>query len=136
MRLLLSLGSNLPHPKAEEILYAVREEMAFCWSSEIFSSIYRTPAIGEKEGFYYNCVASVVTSHSVSEVQKLLKNIELLYGRNEECRKKGIVPVDIDIVCCDTEVFRLKDLNSSYVQIGLKELLNSGICIWEDYLIN
>lgn len=134
MKLLLSLGSNLQYPKAEENLIAVREEMACFWSSEVYSGIYRTLAVGEGKGYYYNCVASVSTSHSLIDIRKLLKNIELLYGRTDDCRSLGRVPIDIDIVCSDTEVFRIQDLSRSYVQIGLNELIKRGERCWEGYL--
>ena len=54
-----------------------------------------------------------------------LKDIEREAGRTPEEKKQEIVRLDIDLLSCDSRVYKPEDLKRDYIIRGLKEL-NDG----------
>ncbi|MDE7420649.1 MAG: 2-amino-4-hydroxy-6-hydroxymethyldihydropteridine diphosphokinase [Muribaculaceae bacterium] len=82
------------------------------------SSIYATPDChgGVKE--YFNAVAIGTTNESPENLEQLCKQYELSCGRNDEMRKSGNVPIDIDLVVYGDKVIRPNDFKREFFRIG------------------
>jgi len=91
----------------------------------VCSGIYTTPAEGNSIGEYTNAVVSGTTEMDYDSLVVLTKALELEFGRDDICRSKGLVPLDVDIVVWDGEVKRPRDYRSSYFRIGISRLLDS-----------
>lgn len=119
----LGLGSNTTNGKAllEKV---VSELIPKCREIEV-SSIYPTPVYGEKKvdtNDYHNCVAQGITPLSFEEFTAFCKELESKYGRDEQARQQGIVPVDIDVICFNKSIIRHKEISAPYMQLGFQEL--------------
>ena len=116
----LSLGSNCDDrarnvEKASEWLPEVIE-------SCICSHIYETPEIHGIGTPYYNAVVRGETKLDISELNRMLKEYEVLSGRDLSARERGEVPIDIDIVIWNKEIVRPKDYFHTFFQIGYSEI--------------
>ena len=82
------------------------------------SHIYATPDChgGVKE--YLNAVACGSTFSSPQDLEQLCKRYEAACGRDEEMRKNGNVPIDIDLVIFDNRVLRPNDFKREFFKIG------------------
>lgn len=114
----LSLGSNVD---AREVFVAD----AIRWLKGVMrvdgcSAIYSTEECHGCDRIYSNSVVSGEIACSVGDFNILLKSYELSMGRDEEARKKGDVPVDLDIVIADDTVLRPKDFSRRFFQIGFE----------------
>ena len=69
-----------------------------------------------------NQVARFTTDCQEEEVAARLKAIEREAGRKPDEKKREIVRLDIDVLSCDTLVYKPDDLKRDYVVRGLKEL--------------
>ncbi len=113
---IFSLGSN-----CGDRLINVSEGLK--WLSQYLSdfkhsSIYATPDChgGFKE--YFNVVASGTTKLSSAGLELLCKQYELACGRDQEKRKSGDVPIDIDLVIFNGQVLRPNDFKREFFKIG------------------
>ena len=86
------------------------------------SAIYETPCMGKEGAPYMNSVASGIYSGSLSSFSEILKERERISGRDEACRQKGDVPIDIDIVICDGKVLKEWDFRQKFFRTGYEEL--------------
>lgn len=122
MQAILVLGSNSGNrtKTIEDALAAIRKEADVLK----MSIIYESPDCLGKDKPYLNTVISVETPYSESEFNNRLKTIEFIFGRNQEARNRGDVPLDIDIVIWDGKIRRPLDYRSQYFQKGYK-LLNT-----------
>lgn len=68
---------------------------------------------------YMNAVLELESALDEEEINSRCKEYERNCGRDQECRKRGEVPVDIDVVVYGEEVRRLMDYNSAYFKKGL-----------------
>ena len=73
-------------------------------------------------GLFSNQVARFTSDCQVEEVAARLKAIEREAGRKPDEKKREIVRLDIDVLSCDTLVYKPDDLKRDYVVRGLKEL--------------
>lgn len=116
----LSLGSNV----------ADRDNLvadAISWLEEVMtlarrSTIYSTEECHGKGCIYSNSVVCGEIKHTVEEFDNILKTYEQSCGRNEEARRRGDVPIDIDIVIADGTVVRPKDFSRQFFRIGFDML--------------
>lgn len=121
-KVVLSIGSN----------YSDREKNvaeALAWLGSILegmkrSSIYETPDVAGHSANYFNAVAMGETSLSIEALDLSLKDYELRQGRDAEARRKGHVPVDIDIVIWNGEIKRPRDFRHDFFRIGFREIRN------------
>lgn len=82
------------------------------------SEIYETPCALREGPNYANSVVSGIYIGSLSSFEEKLKNYEISKGRDEACRKKGDVPVDIDVVIADGKILKPWDYKQKFFQIG------------------
>lgn len=88
------------------------------------SQIYETPAVGKISRPYLNAVAEGIFENEILVLNRLLKEQEKEMGRDEECRKREDVPIDIDIVIADEVVIKPWDYNQRFFRIGFDEIIN------------
>ena len=98
------------------------------WLSRILSdfkksAIYETPCALAEGSHYLNCVVCGKWNGGIDELEHSLKDYERRKGRDEACRKRGDVPVDIDVVICDGEIIKEWDYRQKFFQIGFGEII-------------
>lgn len=112
----ISVGSNVPDRVSQV------EEVLAWFKREFFrvkvSSVYETPDYSGKNIIYANAVLTAETSWDKDSVEEFLHLKEATQGRTDECRRHGIVPVDLDLVIYNGEVLRPHELNREYFSIG------------------
>ena len=120
---ILSVGSNRSYEDAatavEWLLTKLEDAKA--------SSLYSTPAVQGYGRPYVNAVVAGKTALNADELNHSLKQYELQCGRDDQARRDGIVPVDIDIVVWNGEVIRTWDFRQNFFKIGYSELSGSVI---------
>lgn len=88
------------------------------------SHIYETPALNDVDNSYLNGVVKGGIQFEYDELKLKFKQYEKDCGRTPDSKKKGVIPIDIDIVIWNDEILKNQDFNQSYFQIGWK-CLNS-----------
>lgn len=121
IHLVLSVGSNCSDREVEKALVWLKGNLDKFKSSRL----YTTPPVQGRGKPYVNAVAEGFADIDIDKFNILLKEFEKDAGRNELCRQKGIVPIDIDIVKCDDQILRPKDYLQKFFQIGYLELTGS-----------
>lgn len=71
---------------------------------------------------FTNQVARFRSDCPAEEVNALLKAIEREAGRKPEEKVREIIRLDIDLLACDTTVFKPEDMQREYVRRGLSQL--------------
>lgn len=116
----LSIGSNMS-PRKERVAAAL-SRMCGVLDDAAVSDIYETPEIYGTGRPYMNAVIAGKTNLTADELKSLTKHIELVSGRDAAARKRGDVPVDIDIVIWNGEVARPNDYRQTFFKIGAEML--------------
>lgn len=116
----LSVGSNC----GSENVRTACEWLGKILDKPELSGLYQTPAVNGGMRDYVNAVVSGQTDLTVDALNARLKEYELMCGRDENSRRSGIVPVDIDIVIVDGKVIREWDFRQSFFRIGYSELFS------------
>lgn len=122
-KFVLSIGSNV-HDKRERVADAIDFISGIC---EVVSrsEIYDTPECHGMDYIYSNAVVMVRTEMIQDRFDALLKEYEKNSGRDDEARRLGNVPVDIDIVLINDTIVRPRDYNRSFFIKGYEQL--SGV---------
>lgn len=107
-------------------------EKAVKWLSSILSDFevspfYRTLPVNGGSKDYINAVARGYTDMCQDAFNERIKRFEILSGRDDTCRERGLVPIDIDIVICNGEVVREWDFRQKFFQKGFLELPGSPV---------
>jgi len=114
-RYIISLGSNIPSGKEEvERAIARLDELG-----EIFAATptYTTPdAYHPENAPYTNAIAIVGSEKNSEDLNRWLKAYEASRGRVPKGKQ---IPIDLDLVCCGSEILRPKDYNAPYFVSGL-----------------
>ena len=74
---------------------------------------------------FSNPVACFTSPRTVSQVRERLKKIERDHGRTPDDKARGIVKIDIDLLCYDGEVLKPQDWQRGDVCEGVAELASS-----------
>lgn len=123
-QVVLSLGSNVP--ARHEMLMA-----ALVWLREHgldgmrCSALYTTPALHPGKPDYMNAVVAGTTALQPDELRAALKRYEAACGRNDDTRRCGLVPIDVDIVMWNGAVLRNQDFQQQFFQIGWTQINDS-----------
>lgn len=88
------------------------------------SSIYSTGDCHGGPRDYHNAVVKGKTEYSPEKLDILCKEYERCHGRSDDARKRGDVPVDIDVVEYDGEILRPKDYYRKFFRLGYQQLQN------------
>ena len=132
--ILLSLASN---HEQEKNLVEGREALAQVLVSPDYTPAIWTEPYGKKQqssshlspltshpSKYLNQLVSAQTSLDCDELNLKLKEIEKAQGRDDEARRQGLVPIDLDLLLYDQQRFHLRDWQRPYIQQLLPELSN------------
>jgi 2-amino-4-hydroxy-6-hydroxymethyldihydropteridine diphosphokinase len=71
---------------------------------------------------FLNLVAVIYTELEVDAFKAILKKIEKKMGRNPDDDEEGVVPIDLDLIEWNDEVYKPQDLVRPYVVAGMDEL--------------
>ncbi len=94
----LSLGSNI---QRHQHIGNALDSLAESFGEMIISSVYESVAVGFEGDSFYNLVVGIHTEMGVSEISKLLKQIEDQNGRDRTAPRFGPRSLDIDILTVD-----------------------------------
>lgn len=121
-QVLLSLGSNLAWDEAVRMLEGVCVPLSRLCPGMRFSSVYATRAEGHSTGTYANCMAVGDCPDDLATLEGACKRLEAELGRTDEARRRGLVPIDIDVVRYGSEIVRPANYTYTYMRRGLEEL--------------
>lgn len=124
MTAILTIGSNCGD--REEFLAKSLEYLGKICKIITSSSIYESPDYLGSGSKYLNSVVMIETDLEESSLNNYLKIIERECGRNDETRRRGEVPADIDIVIWNGEVRKPKDFCSTYFKRGFGEVCETN----------
>lgn len=71
---------------------------------------------------FTNQLAVIETTVPLIVARSLLKSIERQLGRNDEDVNRGIVKLDLDLLCADGQVLRPHDWERDYYRSAREEL--------------
>lgn len=116
----ISIGSN---EQRKDNLELARRRLSEIFPGIRFSAEEETePLFFSRPNLFSNQVARFVSDWQVGEVTARLKSIEQEAGRTSEEKKQEIVRLDIDLLVCDSVIYKPEDLKRDYIARGLKEL--------------
>ena len=119
----ICIGSNV---NRKENLALARKRLSELFPHIRFSAEADTePLFFRRQALFANQVARFTSDSDAGEVILHLKDIEREAGRTPEEKKQEIVRLDIDLLSCDSRVYKPEDLKRDYIIRGLKEL-NDG----------
>ncbi|MDE6268649.1 MAG: 2-amino-4-hydroxy-6-hydroxymethyldihydropteridine diphosphokinase [Muribaculaceae bacterium] len=119
---MIGLGSNVAGQRRRAIEEAL-EWLRQTGRNMVTSDIYETKPWGNPESChsYRNAVAKLETPLALETLNELLKKYETEHGRDDEARRSGLVPIDLDIVIWDGKALRPNEMNRDYFTIGFKQ---------------
>lgn len=113
---LLCMGSNLDallHLKnAEDALQRLFPDIE--WGGIVET----VPEKIENPQPFLNRAARFRTSLPMTEVRNILKQIEQTNGRTPDSKKKGRIPLDIDLLSYDQQILKPEDWQKEYVRLA------------------
>ena len=111
----IGLGSN---ERTAARLLAAQSDLRRSFPGIVFSRLVWTAPVGfDSPRMFYNQVACFTTPLTVSQVRERLKKIERDHGRTPDDKARGIVKIDIDLLCYDGEVLKPQDWQLSLIHI-------------------
>lgn len=88
------------------------------------SDIYETPELYGTGTPYNNAVVEIITDMTIEELKEQTKIYEINAGRDCDCRRRGLVPIDVDIVIWNDDIIRPKDYMCEFFRIGYSSMRN------------
>ncbi|MDE5554605.1 MAG: 2-amino-4-hydroxy-6-hydroxymethyldihydropteridine diphosphokinase [Muribaculaceae bacterium] len=119
----LCLGSNVAD--REQIISRAIARLEILCDITLSSSIYEAPDDSGLGGPYLNVVMSVVPDLPYDEFRLRLKEMECEFGRNEQSKSIGYMPLDVDIIIWNGEIVDRYQYSREYFQKGFRELKSS-----------
>lgn len=92
---MLSLGSNV---EREKHIPEALAELEACFGPLVVSSIYESEAEGFDGEPFYNLAVRFKSELPAQEIAKILREVEIAHGRNENSRKFEPRKLDIDLI--------------------------------------
>lgn len=119
----LSLGSN-SGDRTRNLAAAIEALRPFVDGTPVLSPVIETPSITGFGAPYLNMAAQITTALEPHELNDILKHTERTLGRTPQSKQEHQVPIDIDIVLCDTLILRPADYHTPHFQLCLSHLQN------------
>lgn len=119
--LYISLGSNV---KREYHVKHGLTELAKTFGALTLSSLYDSKAVGFNGSDFFNMVVGVETDYSIEEVAKLLRKIEVAFGREPNAKKFSPRTLDLDVLLYDELII------DKPVQIPRNEITKNAFVLW------
>lgn len=122
VEVVVSIGSNCGDRRTNI-------EKAITWLKSqliepVCSDIYETPCALKRGASYLNAVVKGFYQGVGYDLDDILKMKEHEMGRTAECREKGEVPVDMDIVMENHEVVKEWDFKQKFFRMGYQQICN------------
>lgn len=118
----IGLGANCG--RRREAVGAALEWLSDILVDFVCSDIYETPAYGHPGApEYMNAVAKGIFRGETIALERMCKQYEADHGRDEEARRKSLVPIDIDIVFSCGNLLRPEDFRRSFFRIGYDDVM-------------
>ena len=116
-KVVIGLGSNW---NGEEQIKAADKLLKNYFNKISFSEgVYTEPIGMSQSNLFFNQVAIAYTSRSIEEVKIALKSMEKQLGRTPHSKQQGIIPIDIDLLQWNDQIFKPKDLEIAYIRQGI-----------------
>lgn len=115
----ICIGSNV---NRKENLALARKRLSELFRISVFCRSGHRAVVFRRQALFANQVARFTSDSDADEVILHLKDIEREAGRTPEEKKQEIVRLDIDLLSCDSRVYKPEDLKRDYIIRGLKEL--------------
>ena len=116
----ICIGSN--EHRQRNMAYA-RRRLSELFPGIRFSTEEETlPLQMQRQELFSNQVARFQSDTTPDAVKQQFKRIEQEAGRCPEEKAAGIVRLDIDLIACDTTVYKPEDLQREYIRRGIRQL--------------
>lgn len=116
----ICIGSN--EQRQRNMAYA-RRRLSELFPGIRFSTEEETlPLQMQRQELFSNQVARFQSDTTPDAVKQQFKRIEQEAGRCPEEKAVGIVRLDIDLIACDTTVYKPEDLQREYIRRGIRQL--------------
>ncbi|GGF69009.1 2-amino-4-hydroxy-6-hydroxymethyldihydropteridine diphosphokinase [Alteromonas lipolytica] len=94
----IGVGSNIDREFHTREAYRLLHQQ---FNNVVVSSVYECPAVGFEGPGFYNWVARVDTTLSLSAIHQLFKQLEAEYGRKDWHKQNCSRTMDLDLLCFD-----------------------------------
>lgn len=121
-KLYISIGTNLS--TAEQVLLWTKRKLSEAFRGEArYSTPVKTDPINfpSKEKFT-NQLVIIETDVPTAFAKPLLKSIERQLGRTDEDAARGVVRLDLDLLCMNGQILRPEEWELDYVKQACEEL--------------
>lgn len=116
----ISIGSN---EQRKANLALARKRLSDFFPGIRFSTEEETKSLYlHRSDLFSNQVARFMSDRQAGEVIARLKTIEQEAGRTSEEKEQEIVRLDIDLLACDSMIYKPEDWKRDYIVRGLQEL--------------
>lgn len=110
---LISIGSNCDR---ENNLILCRKLLNESFDNILYSQTLITMPYGKVyKNDFLNQLAVIETNENQEEINKKLKSIEKVIGRDRNDKISGYVKIDVDLVIWNNHVLKEEDMKRSYV---------------------
>lgn len=116
----ICIGSN--ECREQNLLLARRRLESFFPNISFSREEETKPLYMCRSALFSNQVARFASDSNADEVFSILKGIEKEAGRTVEEKAKEIIRLDIDLLACDGNIYRMDDWERDYVRHGLQQL--------------
>ena len=121
----MSVGSNFDREKNVAL---AQKRLLEHYPDVAFSPVMDTEGLGMKRPCrFFNLMARFSTCSSTHEITTVLKKIEQEAGRTSEEKAQEIIRLDLDLLVCDGEVLKPKDLERDFVRQGIGFLQSADL---------
>ena len=121
-KVIIGLGSNW---KSEvHIQQANRLLMDYFDEIHFSEAVYTEPIGVSQSDLFLNQVAIAYTSHSIAEIETVLKEMEKMLGRTSTSKQQGIIPIDLDLLQWNNQILKSDDLERDYIRNGIESIIH------------
>jgi 2-amino-4-hydroxy-6-hydroxymethyldihydropteridine diphosphokinase len=115
------LGSN---SDAERNIELANEKLSEYFEVVSVSSMHINKPVGKHyKNDFWNLAMKIFSPDTAVETKAILKQIEIEMGRTPECKIKGLIPIDIDMVCWNDSVITEDYERFDFVKTCVDEIL-------------
>ena len=116
----IMLGSNT-NPTSN--LDQAKDNLALYFQIDACSNVLATDPVGGHYLFpFLNIAMKVQTGYLLEETKLIIKRIEVEMGRTQNCKKQGLIPIDIDLIFWNEDLLHPDYERFSFVKACIDEL--------------
>ena len=118
----IGIGTNL-NDASIALSWAKRKLAVAFRGEQRFSTPQKTlPVNFPSSRMFTNQLVRIETAVPSIFIRPLLKNLERQFGRKPEDKAKGLVKLDLDLLCLDGQVLKVDDWERDYIIAARSEL--------------